>query len=182
MEDGSCISFFLTALAQPSASSASFILNLLVLFFLILVNAFFSAAEIAVITLNDNKIRRLADEGDKIARKLVQFINEPSGFLATIQVGITLAGFLSSALAADMFADQIYQLLGVDLPLLRTGSVVLVTIILAYFSLVLGELVPKRMAQQNPEKLANSIAGIITATGVILKPFVLLLTASTNLV
>ncbi len=182
MEDGSCISFILTALAQPSASSASIFLNLLVLFLLILINAFFTAAEIAVITLNDNKIRRLAEEGDKVARKLVQFINEPAGFLATIQVGVTLAGFLTSALAADMFADRLYQLIGIDMPLVRTGSVVFVTIVLAYFSLVLGELVPKRIAQQNPERLANRIAGIITATGVILKPFVYFLTCSTNLV
>jgi putative hemolysin len=172
----------LTAGAQPLSSSAPLILDLLILLSLILINAFFSATEIAVITLNDNKIRKKADEGDKIAKKLVRLINEPGSFLATIQVGVTLAGFLSSAFAADIFADRLYRAIGVELPLIRSASVVIVTIILAYFSLVLGELVPKRVAQHNPEKLANGIAGIITGLGVVMKPFVFLLTCSTNLV
>lgn len=182
MEDGSSIRTLLTAVAQPLSSSAPLILNLLILFSLILINAFFSATEIAVITLNDNKIRKKADEGDKIAKKLVRLINEPGSFLATIQVGVTLAGFLSSAFAADIFADRLYRAIGVELPLIRSASVVIVTIILAYFSLVLGELVPKRVAQHNPEKLANGIAGIITSLGIVMKPFVFLLTCSTNLV
>jgi putative hemolysin len=182
VEDGSSIRTLLTAVAQPLSSSAPLILNLLILFSLILINAFFSATEIAVITLNDNKIRKKADEGDKIAKKLVRLINEPGSFLATIQVGVTLAGFLSSAFAADIFADRLYRAIGVELPLIRSASVVIVTIILAYFSLVLGELVPKRVAQHNPEKLANGIAGIITSLGIVMKPFVFLLTCSTNLV
>lgn len=182
MEDGSSIRTFLSAVAQPASFNTSLILDLLILFLLILINAFFSATEIAVITLNDNKVRKNAEEGDKIARKLVKLINEPAGFLATIQVGVTLAGFLSSAFAADIFADRLYNAIGIDLPFVRSASVVVVTVILAYFSLVLGELVPKRVAQHNPEKFANGIAGIITGLGVAMKPFVLLLTFSTNLV
>ncbi len=182
MEDGSSIRTLLTAVEQPLSSNAPLILDLLILFSLILINAFFAATEIAVITLNDNKIRKKAEEGDKIARKLVRLINEPGSFLATIQVGVTLAGFLSSAFAADIFADRLYRAIGVELPIIRSASVVAVTVILSYFSLVLGELVPKRVAQHNPEKFANGIAGIITGLGVVMKPFVLLLTFSTNLV
>lgn len=182
MEDGSNIGLFLTAVSQPVSLNTSLILDLLILAVLIMINAFFSATEIAVITLNDNKIRKRAEEGDRIARKLVRLINEPGSFLATIQVGVTLAGFLSSAFAADIFAERLVRLIGVDLQIIKTLSVIIVTFILAYFSLVLGELVPKRVAQHNPEKFANSVAGVITALGVIMRPFVFLLTFSTNLV
>lgn len=182
MEDDSSIRTLLTAAAQPITSHAPLVLDLMVLFILILINAFFAATEIAVITLNDNKVRKKAEEGDRIAKKLVHLINEPGSFLATIQVGVTLAGFLSSAFAADIFADRLYQAIGVDLPVIRSASVIIITVILAYFSLVLGELVPKRVAQHNPEKFANGVAGIITTLGVIMKPFVWLLTRSTNIV
>lgn len=182
MEDGSNIGLFLTAVSQPVSSNTSLILDLLILAVLIMINAFFSATEIAVITLNDNKVRKRAEEGDRIARQLVRLINEPGSFLATIQVGVTLAGFLSSAFAADIFAERLVRLIGVDLQIIKTLSVIIVTFILAYFSLVLGELVPKRVAQHNPEKFANSVAGVITALGVIMRPFVFLLTFSTNLV
>ena len=182
MEDGSNIGLFLTAVSQPVSSNTSLILDLLILAVLIMINAFFSATEIAVITLNDNKVRKRAEEGDRIARQLVRLINEPGSFLATIQVGVTLAGFLSSAFAADIFAERLVRLIGVDLQIIKTLSVIIVTFILAFFSLVLGELVPKRVAQHNPEKFANSVAGIITALGVIMRPFVVLLTFSTNLV
>jgi putative hemolysin len=180
--DSSHIGTLLAAAAQPTDSVYLLILDLLVLVILIIINAFFSATEIAVITLNDNKIRKKAEEGDKIARKLMRLIDEPAGFLATIQVGVTLAGFLSSAFAADMFADRLYRLIGLEFPAIRQISVIVVTIVLAYFSLVFGELVPKRVAQHNPEKLANAVAGIIVGLGVMMKPFILLLTGSTNLI
>ncbi|NLV47633.1 MAG: HlyC/CorC family transporter [Clostridiaceae bacterium] len=163
-------------------SDVPLIVNLLILFILILINAFFSATEIAVITLNDNKVRKDAEEGNQIAGKLLRLIEEPGSFLATIQVGVTLAGFLSSAFAADIFADRLYQAINVDLPIVKTASVIVITIILAYFSLVFGELVPKRIAQHNPEKLANAVAGIITMLRKVMKPFVFLLNGSTNLV
>ena len=182
MEDDSSIGCFLTALTQPDSSVTAIILDLLVLALLILINAFFSATEIAIISLNDNKIKKMAEDGDKIASKLVRLISQPSRFLATIQVGVTLAGFLSSAFAADRFASRIPLLIGLDTPTVRTISVVAVTLILSYFSLVLGELVPKRAAQSNPEKFSNRVAGIISALSVILRPFVALLAFSTNLV
>jgi putative hemolysin len=182
VDDISHIGIFLSAAPQPVSSATILILDLLVLVLLIMINAFFSATEIAVITLNDNKIRKKAEDGDRIARLLMRLIDEPSNFLATIQVGVTLAGFLSSAFAADMFADRLYRLIGLDVPAIRDISVIVVTIVLAYFSLVLGELVPKRVAQHNPEKLANRVVGVIIALGVVLKPFVKLLTLSSNLV
>jgi putative hemolysin len=182
VEDISHIGIFLTTAPQPGLSATPLILDMLILALLILINAFFSATEIAVITLNDNKIRKKAEEGDRIARKLLRLIDDPAGFLATIQVGVTLAGFLSSAFAASMFADRLYNLIGLNIPAIRNISVIVVTIVLAYFSLVLGELVPKRAAQNNPERLANRVVGIIIALGFVLRPFVKLLTFSTNVV
>jgi putative hemolysin len=182
VDEDSSIRLLLTALDQPLVARFSLIFSFFLLFLLILINAFFAASEIAIITLNDNKIRKKAEEGDRIAIKLVRLINEPGSFLATIQVGVTLAGFLSSAFAADLFADRLYRLIGLELPVLRSVSVIVVTVILAYFSLVLGELVPKRVAQNNPEKIAGSVAGAITVLGIVLRPFVFLLTRSTNLI
>ncbi|MDD3932133.1 MAG: DUF21 domain-containing protein, partial [Eubacteriales bacterium] len=182
MEDDSSIRTLLAIVTQSDMSDVPLIVNLLILFILILINAFFSATEIAVITLNDNKVRKDAEEGNQIAGKLLRLIEEPGSFLATIQVGVTLAGFLSSAFAADIFADRLYQAINVDLPIVKTASVIVITIILAYFSLVFGELVPKRIAQHNPEKLANAVAGIITMLRKVMKPFVFLLNGSTNLV
>lgn len=175
------IGLALTAAASADDTGA-LLVDLLILAILIFVNAFFAATELAIISLNDNKIRRKAEEGDKIAIKLYRLISEPSRFLATIQVGVTLAGFLSSAFAAEKFANRLYSLIGLELPIIHTASVVVVTILLAFFSLVLGELVPKRLAQHNPEKLANTVVGTITVLGVLMHPFVRLLTISTNLV
>ena len=182
MEDDSSIRTLFTIVTQSDMSDVPLIVNLLILFILILINAFFSATEIAVITLNDNKVRKDAEEGNQIAGKLLRLIEEPGSFLATIQVGVTLSGFLSSAFAADIFADRLYQAINVDLPIVKTASVIVITIIQAYFSLVFGELVPKRIAQHNPEKLANAVAGIITMLRKVMKPFVFLLNGSTNLV
>ena len=181
MEDSS-IWLALTAAPATLTSNSPLFVDLLIVAVLIFVNAFFAASEIAIISLNDNMVRRRAEDGDKKAIKIHRLINEPSRFLATIQVGVTLAGFLSSAFAAEKFSDRLNQLIGINSPLISTLSVVLVTIILSFFSLVLGELVPKRLAQNNPEKLANAVVGVITTVGVIMTPFVRLLTLSTNLV
>jgi putative hemolysin len=181
VEDGSSISYFLSAVSQP-ISSMPLILDLLVLFILIFINAFFSASEIAIITLNDNMIKKRAEEGDRVSQRLYKLISEPSSFLATIQVGVTLAGFLSSAFAADKFSRRLYDILAVNNRAIYDISLVVVTIILSYFSLVFGELVPKRIAQNNPERMARRVVNIIRATGFVLRPFILLLTASTNLV
>ena len=158
--------------------------RLLVLIVLILINAFFAATEIAFISLNDAKIEKQAKDGNKKAKKIRKMLKEPSKFLATIQIGITLEGFLSSAFAADAFADSLAPALNnwIDLGLdaWRSISIVLITIVLSYFSLVFGELVPKRLAMKNYEKIAFATVGIVRVIYIITAPFVKLLTASTN--
>lgn len=180
MEEASSIRFILEAV--PILSSSSIFFDLLIVILLIVINAFFAASEIAIISLNDNKIRRKAEEGDKTARRIYKLISEPSSFLATIQVGVTLAGFLSSAFAADRFAARLFMLIGIQSAAFRTASVVLVTLAMSYFSLVFGELVPKRIAQNNPEKFSAAVIGPVVAVGKIMRPFVFFLTFSTNLV
>ncbi len=158
--------------------------DLLVVLFFILVNAFFSGTEMAVITLNDAKIRKQAEEGDKKSRKVLKFLDNPGTFLATIQVGVTFAGFLSSAFAASNFAGKAASL--IDPSGTKTWAVplctVLITLVLSYFSLILGELVPKRVAQKYPEKWAFAASGLVRGFGIIAKPFVRFLTFSTNAV
>jgi len=136
----------------------------------------------AVITLNDNKIRKMAEEGNKSARKILRFIDKPGRFFAIIQVGVTLAGFLSSAFASDKFSIRLAEALDPNgnIPILKTLSMIIVTIILSYFSLVLGELVPKRLAQKYPQRIAFAAAGTVRTCGIFLAPFVKLLTFSTN--
>lgn len=154
---------------------------------LILVNAFFAATEMAVVSLNDNLLRRQAEEGDKKARKLLKVVESPTRFLSTIQIGITLAGFLGSAFAAENFAGRIttwavarYALDAAAAGTVRALSVVLITIVLAFFTLVFGELVPKRVAMQKGEKIANLACGVISVLSAVMRPIVWLLTATTN--
>lgn len=162
-------------------------IELVILVVLILLNAFFAASEIALISLNDNKIKVMADEGHKKAKMLHQLLSEPSRFLATIQIGITLAGFLASAFAAENFASDFTQLLlalGVPLSerMLGTVSVFVITIILSYFTLVFGELVPKRLAMKKAEAISMIAVIPLTTLSKISAPFVKLLTGSTNIV
>jgi putative hemolysin len=152
---------------------------------LILINAVFACAEIAIISLNDNKLAKLTAAGDKRAIKLTKLTQQPARFLSTIQVGITLAGFLASAFAADNFSDRLTNWLinmGVKIPsaTLDTIAVVLITLTLSYFTLVLGELVPKRVAMRHSEKLALAMASLIYGISVVFGPIVWLLTVSTN--
>ena len=154
---------------------------------LIALNAFFAASEIAVISLNEVKLRRLAESGDAKAKKMLRMVEEPTGFLSTIQVGITLAGFLGSAFAADSFSEYLVSWLintckitFIPAGVLDTVSVIFITLILSFFTLVLGELVPKRVAMRNPEALARKVCGFIAGLSVALKPVVWLLSASTN--
>lgn len=153
---------------------------------LIAINAFFASTEIAVISLNANKIRRMAEEGDKKAKQMLKMVEVPAGFLSTIQVGITLAGFLGSAFAADNFASRLVDFLvnvqkvNVSPETLNTIAVILITLILSYFTLVFGELVPKRIAMQRPDKVARASAGFIAALAVVMKPIIWMLSASTN--
>ena len=117
-------------------------------------NAIFACAEIAVISMNDNKLAKMAADGDKRAIRLEKLTNQPARFLATIQVAITLSGFLGSAFAAENFSGVLVQwLLGLGVPIsaevLDTLAVILITIILSYFTLVLGELLPNRLQCAN---------------------------------
>ena len=152
---------------------------------LIALNAVFACAEIAVITMNDAKLAKLAAEGDKRAIKLARLTSQPARFLATIQVAITLSGFLGSAFAADNFAKRITAAVSASWPTaplstINTVSVLLITLILTFFTLVFGELVPKRVAMKNAEKLALGMAGMINGVAKVFAPLVWLLTISTN--
>ncbi len=167
-------------------SEAGSIFWLLVLqLVLIILNAVFACAEIAVISMNDNKMAKLAAAGNKRAIKLIKLTEQPARFLATIQVGITLAGFMASAFAADNFSDMLvdwFVELGISAPpaTLDTVAVIMITLILSYFTLVLGELVPKRVAMRYADTLALAMSGMIYSVSKIFAPLVWLLTASTN--
>ena len=133
---------------------------------LILLNAVFACAEIAVISMNDNKMEKMAEEGNKRAKRLVKLTSQPARFLATIQVAITLSGFLGSAFAAENFSDVLVkgiQGLGIAIPVqvLESVSVILITIVLSYFTLVFGELVPKQIAMRKAEPFALGISALI---------------------
>lgn len=154
---------------------------------LILLNAFFAATEIAFVSLNENKLRHQADEGDKKASKMLKLVEEPTEFLSTIQIGITLAGFLGSAFAANSFSEMLvgwvtktFNLSATLHNTLDAVAVIVITLILSYFTLVLGELVPKRVAMKNPEKFARSVVSAISILAKTLKPIVWFMTVSTN--
>ncbi len=159
--------------------------QLLLQLLLIIINAVFACAEIAVISMNDTKLAKLSAAGNKSAVRLSKLTSQPARFLATIQVGITFAGFLGSAFAADNFSDRLVAWLikvGVKIPeaTLDSISVIIITLILSYFTLVLGELVPKRIAMKNSEKLALTMSGLIYFISKAFAPLVSLLTLSTN--
>lgn len=152
---------------------------------LIALNAIFACAEIAVISMNDNKLAKMAAEGDKRALRLARLTSQPARFLATIQVAITLSGFLGSAFAAENFSGVLVDWLvgtGVAISpnLLESISVVITTLILSYFTLVFGELVPKQVAMRRAEKLALGLSGLISGIGGAFSPIVAFLTFSTN--
>ncbi len=163
----------------------SILFQLLFQIALIALNAIFACAEIAVLSMNEAKLSQLSAKGDKRAKKLSKLTSKPAKFLATIQVAITLSGFLGSAFAAENFSDKIVSLVmktGWNIPygVLDTIAVVLITIILSFFTLVFGELVPKRLAMKKSEKLALGLASLVSFISVLFAPIVGLLTASTN--
>lgn len=167
--------------------SDSILPQLLLQLVLIAVNALFAATEIAVISLNETKVRRMAEGGDRKAAKMLRMVTEPTGFLSTIQICITLAGFLGSAFAADNFSDKLVNWLindcevsGVSPSALNTISVIIITLVLSYFTLVLGELVPKRIAMKRSESIARAVSGLMIAMTAALRPIIWLLTVSTN--
>lgn len=163
------------------------VVAVITLIILIVINAFFAASEIALIGLNDNKVKQMAESGNKKYIMLNNLIQEPSRFLSTIQIGITLAGFLASAFAADFFAQPLATWLDtLGMPIaystLNTVSVIIITITLSYFTLVLGELVPKKLALQKSEQISLAIASPLTILFKIFFPVVKFLTLSTNAV
>ena len=154
---------------------------------LIVLNAIFASAEIAVLSINEAKLERMANEGSSKAKRLFKLTREPAKFLATIQVAITLSGFLGSAFAADNFSEPLVDWvlsLGVDLPAatLDAIAVVVITLVLSYFTLIFGELVPKRLAMKKSESIAMGISGIVSGIAVVFRPIVWFLSVSTNLV
>ena len=167
---------------------ANLIYKLILLFVLILVNAFFAMSEIAIITLNDLKLQKQAEEGDKKAKRILKLTKNPSSFLSSIQIGITFAGFLTSAAAAENFADPVAIWLGGLFHLstipawLSTLSLFIVTIIISFFSLVLGELVPKRIAMQKYEQISYKTAGILVFFMALFKPFIKILSFTTGVI
>ena len=163
---------------EPMNLVSQFILILL----LTLLNAFFASAEMAIVSVNRNRIKMLADDGDKKASLLADLLEEPNKFLSTIQVGITLAGFFSSASAATGISEVIGASLSqLGIPYAQSISLVVITIILSYFTLVFGELVPKRIALQKSEQMAMLSVRPIVFVSKFAKPFVKLLSLSTNL-
>lgn len=161
--------------------------QIMVLVVLIFLNAFFAAAEIAFISLNDAKISKQAKSGNKKAKQIMKMLETPSKFLATIQIGITLAGFLSSAFASDAFASKLAPVLNQAVPALsvevwQSISIIIITMILSFFTLVFGELVPKRLAMKHYEKISFATIGIIRVIYFVTVPFVKLLTTSTNVI
>ncbi|MBQ9142653.1 MAG: HlyC/CorC family transporter [Lachnospiraceae bacterium] len=154
---------------------------------LILLNAIFACAEIAVISMNDVKLTKMAADGDKRAIRLAQLTSQPARFLATIQVAITLSGFLGSAFAAENFSGVLVNMVkGLGLPIsveiLDSAAVIVITMILSYFTLVFGELVPKQIAMRKSEELALGLSAIISFIAGIFAPIVSFLTFSTNTV
>ena len=161
--------------------------QLLLQLILILLNAFFAATEIAVISLNEKKVKARAEDGDKKAVKMLKMIEEPTRFLSTIQIGITLAGFLGSAFAADNFAEKLsgfivetFAISDAHIGAVNTAAVIVITLILSFFTLVFGELVRKRVAMKHKDKLAEAVCGTISGLAVVLKPIIWLLTVSAN--
>ena len=170
--------------------SAGTIIGVLLLqLVLILINAFFASTEMAVMQLSANRLRRQIEDGDKNAARVLKLVEEPSTFLSTIQIGITIVGFLGSAFAADNFAgplsDWLYHTVRLQFlgeATLRTISIIIITIILAYFTLVLGELVPKQIALHKPYQVAKVTSVLIVGLSVVMKPLIKLLSASTRVV
>ncbi len=153
---------------------------------LIACNAFFASMEIAVISLNTTKLRKLADDGDASASKLLKFAENPAGFLSTIQVGISLSGFLGAAFAADSLSEPLtkwFLSIGINLNynLLNSLSVILITFILTFITIVFGELIPKRIAQQKSYEVAKACCGVISVMAILFKPIIVLISGTTNL-
>lgn len=160
--------------------SQSILVNIIILIILTLLNAFFAAAEVAVISVNKNRLESKAEEGDKGAKKLLGLINDSGNFLSTIQVGITLVTLVSGASLANSFARELAPIFG-GAVWAKQASQVIVLILLTYISIVFGELYPKRIALNKSEEVSRFVMGPIRVLGIFMRPFVWLLSSSTNL-
>lgn len=170
---------------EEPVSAVSILIKIVILFVLIFINAFFAMSEIAVISLNDTKVDKLAEEGDKKAKQIQKLTENSSNFLSTIQIGVTLAGFLTSASAADSFSPILTRAVsplipGIPESVISTVSLILITIVISYFSLVFGELAPKKIAMQKSEKVSYKVVGFLLFFMKATKPFVKILSHSTN--
>lgn len=167
-----------------TAESGNIFIEILIILVLILINAFFAATEMAVVSSKDSRIAKEAEEGDKKSKTLMKFIEDSGNFLATIQVGVTFAGFLSSAFAGKSFANRLAWFIRPSGPseVVMNASLVVVTIIISYLSIVLGELVPKQIALANPEGFAKGVASIVNVINVLFKPFTWLINSTSAIV
>lgn len=160
--------------------------SIVLLLVLIILNALFAASEIAVISVNPNKIEEMANNGHKKAKYVQRFIAKPTRFLSTIQSGITFVGFFASASASHAFADDIGNFLAqisfISESFGRTLAIIIVTVLLSFVNIIFGELVPKRLAMKKPEQIAFFMVGLLRIVAFVLRPFVWLLTISTNLI
>ncbi|WP_304180796.1 hemolysin family protein [Leptotrichia trevisanii] len=164
-------------------SEGSLLLQIVIIIILTGINAFFSSAEMAIVSLNKNKLKILIEEENKKAILLDNLLQEPSKFLSTIQVGITLAGFFASASAATGLSHYLSSALQpLNIPYSNQISMILITFLLSYITLVFGELIPKRIALRNSENIALSSVGVVVFISKLFSPFVKFLTFSTNLV
>ncbi|EOI7831704.1 hemolysin family protein [Enterococcus hirae] len=160
--------------------SQSLLAQILLLIILTLINAFLAASEIAVVSINKNRVEQKAEEGDVKSQKLLKILQNPNNFLSTIQVGITLVNILSGASLANTLSEKLAPLLGGNVAARNIANIIVLAI-LTYVSIVFGELYPKRIALNKSEEVANFTSGIIRLIGVVAKPFVWLLSASTSL-
>ncbi|MGM0199164.1 hemolysin family protein [Enterococcus sp. DIV1314a] len=165
---------------NPDPDSQSLLAQIILLVVLTLINAFLAASEIAVVSINKNRIEQKAEDGDKKAKKILKILENPTNFLSTIQVGITLVNILSGASLADSLAARLAPYIGTSTAA-RSMATFIVLAILTYVSIVFGELYPKRIAMNKSEEVAMFTSGVIRVLEVITKPFVWLLSASTNL-
>ncbi len=191
--DGSCLVCVYRNFFNYEFKMKGFIMDSHIGFLLLLqvvligLNAIFASAEIAVLSINETKLENMAEKGNNKAKRLFRLTREPAKFLATIQVAITLSGFLGSAFAADNFSEPLVNWvvsLGVNIPVatLDTLAVILITLVLSYFTLVFGELVPKRLAMKKSEAIAMGISGLVSGISMVFKPIVWFLSASTNVI
>lgn len=160
------------------------LLKIVLLIILILINGVFSATEIAFLSVNKYKLNKLAKKGNKKALKIINLLNDSSTFLSAIQVAITLSGFLSSAFGAESFAGELASMINISFLSTRTLTtilIIIITIILSYLTLVFGELLPKKIGIANPDKIAFSMVDVIYAVIWFFRPFIAILTFSTNI-